>query len=207
MDRLNGARSHGGMTTTTNPTDASPLAAGSLAHPTWREVAKRIASRSFCLLATTSPAGRAHVAGVLYDEADGALYISIERQSRKGRNLAANPHVAVTVPVRRIPVGPPATAMFSSTAEVLDNDDPHVLALAADGKLSTITGHGELEILGGCIVRVAPPRVVHTYGLGLSLLSFVRHPLQAGGRVERPGDELGGEPGHRRSAPAAANTD
>lgn len=165
---------------------ASALAAASLAHPTWAEVERHIARRSFCLLATSSPAHRPHVAGVLYDEADGALYVSIERASRKGRNIAENPHVAVTVPIRRIPFGPPATAMFSTTAELLDNLDPHVQELAAAGRLAGITGHGELEIPEGCIVRIAPPRVIHTFGIGLSLAKLMREPLRGGGRVERP---------------------
>src|SRR5690606_17353726 len=119
------ARSTGRMTETTHPTPApagSALAAASLAHPTWDDVERRITRRSFCLLATSSPAGRPHVAGVLYAEADGALFVSIERESRKGRNIAANPHVGMTVPIRRLPVGPPSTAMFQTRAELLAND-------------------------------------------------------------------------------------
>ena len=172
-------------TTIADTADSAP-AAGSLARPTWDDVATRIARRSFCLLATSSPAQRPHVAGVLYEEADGALYVSIERNSRKGRNIAANPHVAVTVPIRRLPVGPPATAMFASTAELLATDDPHVRALVESGRIKGITGHGELELPQGCIVRIAPPSVVHTYGIGLSLRALLREPLRGGGRVERP---------------------
>lgn len=171
------------MTTTQHPPDAI---SSSYAHPTWEEVTRRIASRSFCLLATSSPAHRPHAAGIIYDEVDGALYLSTVRDSRKGRNIAANAHVGVTIPIRRLPVGPPSTAMFQSTAELLANDDPLVRDLAAAGRLTTITGHGELELVEGCIVRIAPPTVIHTYGLGLSLLAFIRHPLEAGGQVERP---------------------
>lgn len=173
--------------TSTNPTaPGSALAAASLAHPTWDDVERRIASRSFCLLATSSPAGRPHVAGVLYAEAEGALFVSIERASRKGRNIAANPHVGVTVPIRRLPVGPPSTAMFQATAELLPNDDPLVRRLAADGSIKGVTSHGELDHPEGCIVRIPLPDVIHTYGLGLSMWTLMREPLRGGGRVERP---------------------
>ncbi len=168
--------------TTTKPTALED----SLAHPRWDDVVRAIAKRSFCLLATTSPAGRSHVAGVLYDEVDGGLYVSVDRPSRKARNIEANPHVALTVPIRRIPVGPPSTAMFQTTATVLANDDPEVRRLAADGRLGDITGHGELNLASGCIVRIDPPAVIHTYGLGLSLWRLIREPLRGGGRVERP---------------------
>jgi hypothetical protein len=188
MDSPDRWASTGGMTTnstTTIPIEA-PHELTSLAHPTWTDVTARIAKRSFAVVGTTSPTGHAHVAGILYDEVDGDLFVSIDRGSRKGRNLAANPHVAVTVPIRRIPFGPPSNAMFQSEAVILDNSDPLVRRLAGDGRLSTITGHGELELDEGCIVRIAAPSVIHTYGLGISLLSLMREPLRGGGRVERP---------------------
>lgn len=191
MDRRTDRVSSRAMTTT-SPTTAPTLdltsLEASLAHPTWDDVERAIARRSFCLLATTSAAGRPHVAGVLYDEVDGDLYVSVDRPSRKARNVEANRHVSVTVPIRRIPVGPPATAMFQTTATVLCNDDPLVARLAAEGRLGTITGHGELDLPSGCIVRIDRPQVVHTFGLGLSLWRLMRAPLRAGGRVELPSD-------------------
>ena len=43
--------------------------------------------------------------------------------SRKVRNIASNADVAVCIPVRRLPVGPPSTIIFQATAEVLGRDD------------------------------------------------------------------------------------
>jgi hypothetical protein len=180
-------RSNRFMTTTTAPSHPEvTLAESSLAHPVWDEVTRQIATRSFALVATTSPIDRPHAAGILYDEVEGALYFSTVRESRKGRNIAANPNVAVTVPIRRIPVGPPANAMFQAAATILDNDDPEVRRLADTGRLKTISGHGELELAEGCVIRIDPPRVIHTYGLGISLWALMREPLRGGGRVERP---------------------
>ena len=90
-------------------------------------VRKLLAKRSFATLATTSPAGRPHVAGVLYEIVDGDMYISTLRSSRKARNVADNSHVAVVVPVRRLPVGPPSTVQFQAGAELLPVDDPAIL--------------------------------------------------------------------------------
>lgn len=143
-----------------------------------------IAKRHYANLATTSPTGHAHVAGVIYQAVDGALYMSTGKGSRKARNIAENPKVAVTIPVRRSPVGPPSSIQFQSRAELLDTGQPDIRSLADAGKIDGITGHGELELPDGCFLRIPLPERLHTYGLGMSLLHLIRHPLDAAGVVE-----------------------
>ncbi len=146
-------------------------------------VRRALAKRSYAVLATVSPAGRPHAAGVLYTMVGDDLWLSTETTSRKGRNLLASPHVGVTVPVRRLPIGPPATIHLQGRAEVLAVDDPEVRRLVATGDLKAITSHGELEIPDGCFVRITPARTIHTYALGMSLWSALRNPLAAAGRT------------------------
>jgi general stress protein 26 len=147
-------------------------------------VTRAIAKRSFCTLATVSPAGRPHVAGVAYSPVGTTLYVNTGRPSRKARNIADNPHVAVAIPVRRLPIGPPALVQFQATAEILAMDDPHILELVQAGRLKTITSHGELDHPDGCFLRITPTGRLHTYGLGMSLLKVMRDPLNAAGTVE-----------------------
>ncbi|MEO1061809.1 MAG: pyridoxamine 5'-phosphate oxidase family protein [Actinomycetota bacterium] len=163
---------------TTNPT--TPV----LRRPDPVEVRRAIDRRSFATLATSSPAGRPHVAGVLYEAVDDALYVSTMRPSRKARNIEANPDVAVVIPIRRLPVGPPSTVQFQTTATVLDSDGPEIQALVAAGELTSITGHGELELAGGCFLRIALPRRLVTYGLGMPIRALISDPLSGGGLVE-----------------------
>jgi hypothetical protein len=73
---------------------------------------------------------------------------------------------------------------FQAEAEVLGVDDAQVVRLVADRRLASITGHGELELPGSCFIRIALPRKLHTYGLGMLLISLIRHPLEAAGVVE-----------------------
>jgi hypothetical protein len=164
-------------TTTTAAADVPTLPADPGLGATVR---KAVAGRSYGALATTSADGRSHVAGILYAIADGALWISTHRDSRKARNVAENPSVALTVAVRRLPVGPPASVSLQGRATVVELDDPEVVALAAAGALGKITSHGELELDGGCFIKVALPRRVPAYGLGMSLRALVRNPLDAG---------------------------
>lgn len=155
-------------------------------HPEPLEVAgaaviEAIRKRSFATLATTSSEGRPHAAGVLYALSDSKLYVSTMLSSRKARNILDNPRVAVTIPVRRAPVGPPSSIIFQASARVLDLDDPGLRTAAATGELKAVTGHGEPELPGGCFVEIALPRRAVTYGLGMSLLSLIRDPMNAAG--------------------------
>ena len=143
-------------------------------------VRKAVADRTFANLATASATGRAHVAGVLYALAEGSLWISTLRSSRKARNVAENPAVAVTVPVRRLPVGPPATVAVQGRGTIVPLDDPRLRRLAASGALKAVTSHGELDLDGGCFIEVQLPARVPAYGLGMPLLRFLRDPLAAG---------------------------
>lgn len=149
------------------------------------QVVKAIAKRSFCMLATVSPSGRPHVAGVLYQAIGTTLYVNMSREGRKGRNIVENPHVAVSIPIRRLPVGgPPSTVQFQGRAELLGFDDPDIVRMVGAGELKNITSHGELDYPDGCFVRITPLRRMTTYGLGMSLLKLIRDPLHAGGTVE-----------------------
>ena len=84
-----------------------------------RRVTRIIRKRTFCTLATTSTAGFAHSAGVVYQWADAALWVHVMRASRKARNVAANPDVGVCIPFRRLPVGPPFTIHFQARGDVV----------------------------------------------------------------------------------------
>lgn len=147
------------------------------------KIRRAIARRSFATLATTSPASRPHVAGVLFEAIGADLWVNTLRSSRKARNIAANPHVGVTIPIRRLPVGPPSTIQFQATADVVALDDPEINRLIGEGRLKSITGHGELHHPDGCFLRIGfGPRLV-TYGLGMSLRKLIADPLGAGGSV------------------------
>lgn len=174
---FNGNRDGGRAMTPQNARD-EPAAA-----PQPAEVLRAIGRRSFCTLATVSPAGRPHVAGVLYELVDRELFVGTVRTGRKARNVAADPRVGVCVPVRRLPVGPPASVHFQSAAEILTPDDPALLALVEAGRLKKITGHGELELADGCFLRIPLPARLLTYGLGLPLRRLISDPLNAAGCV------------------------
>ncbi len=65
--------------------------------PTWAEARRRLEDAQFYWLATVRPDGRPHVVPVLAVWLNGALHFSAGATTRKGKNLARNPHCVVTV--------------------------------------------------------------------------------------------------------------
>lgn len=160
-----------------------------------RTILDRLAKQTFCTLATSSPGGFPHVAGVVYEAIDPDwtndsagresapdLWIHTTKSSRKARSVAAAGRVAVCVPFRRLPVGPPFTIHFQADAEIVAMDDERVRELLDDGKLASITGHGELDMPDGCFIRVHPRGTVHSFGPGARILDLIRDPIGTGGR-------------------------
>jgi general stress protein 26 len=161
------------MTTTTTQTD-----------PHLREqVTKALGRRSFCVLATASPEGEPHAVSVLYAAVGTTLYVHTLRDTRKARNVAANPYVAVCVPVRRLPVGPAMAVQFRGRAELVEQDDPEILRLIQDGSLKKIVVGDALEDPRGCFLRITPKGRIGTYGIGMPIRKVLRDPLSAIGSV------------------------
>ena len=144
-----------------------------------KRIRRAIARGSFCTLATSSAANRPLATGVLYAEADGALYVSTLATSVKARNVRANDRVALCIPVRRYPVGPPFSIQLQGRAEILAADDPEIVALRDAGRLKRIASHGELDDPDACVLKIAPAPRAATYGLGVSLRDLVRDPIHA----------------------------
>jgi Pyridoxamine 5'-phosphate oxidase len=159
---------------------------GTVFHPDPSAIRRAIDRRSVATLATVSAIGRPHAATVLYQCVDDALFVSTHRHSRKARNVADVGLAAVTIAVRRLPIGPPASIQFQSSATVLAHDDPEIISLAAAGRLGRITAHGEMSLDGACFLRLALPTRLVTYALGMSLWRAVRSPLDAAGEVNLP---------------------
>jgi len=181
MGDMHTTRSTDTTPTPTTTTAVPPTELTSAADPALGPlVAKLVRRRSFAVLATTSSQGHPHAAGVLYQVAGSDLWISTMRSSRKARNVATGGKVALTIPVRRLPFGPPSSIQVQARADVVGLDDPELGRLAADSRLKKVTSHGELELPDGCFLRVALPARVPTYGIGMSLLAFLRNPLAAG---------------------------
>jgi hypothetical protein len=138
-----------------------------------------IAKRSFCTLATASAGNVPHVAGVLYAEVDGALYVSMFEDSIKARNIRHNPRVAVCIPARKLPFFPPFVVHYQGRADILTPDDADIIRLFEAGALKKIVKQEHFEDPHTCFARIAPPARVSTFGLGVPLLQVVREPTSA----------------------------
>ncbi|MFI1996645.1 pyridoxamine 5'-phosphate oxidase family protein [Actinoplanes sp. NPDC020271] len=148
---------------------------------TAHEIRRVLARRSFAVLSHVTPDGAPRSSGVVYTVNGDRMFVVVAENSWKARHIAANPHVAVTVPVRRggimsllAPI-PPATVSFPAAAVVHTGqilaEMPGLAALVPPQRRS------------GCMVlEIRPVGHYVTYGIGVPLMRM-RDPLRSRGRV------------------------
>jgi len=147
--------------------------------PSPEAIKREIVRRSFCTLATADADGAPHVVGINYQFVSGHFYFATGKRTKKVRNIRQNPRVAVFIPVRKYPIGPPWSIQFQGTATVLSRDDPEIVGLLKAGKLKNITRFGVLDKEpDACFLKVKPAKKIHTYGLGIPLLTLLRNIAQ-----------------------------
>jgi len=150
-----------------------------------RARAKReLAKASFATLATSSGQNRPHVVGIRYALIDDRFYIVVHEHSVKVRNIRANPNVAVSVPIRKVPFFPPYSVQLQGTAEILPLDDPAIRRLADSGAFRRISSKKDLRKPGQVVIRITPGNRLSTYGFGFSPLQIARDPQSAMRSIE-----------------------
>lgn len=135
------------------------------------QVWQQLSRASFAVLGYVTPRGEPRSSGVVFKAVNKRLYVAVGPDSWKARHIAGNPHVSITITVRRggilalvFPI-PPATISFRAQAIV------HPAGSVDLGTLSK-----ELESLvpverraAAVIIELIPEGTFLTYGLGVSL--------------------------------------
>lgn len=142
-----------------------------------------IRGNSYCTLATSSN-NRPHVAGILYEVVGRDVYVTAFNDSKKARNVAENPWVAVCVPVMEHPEAPPFSIQFQGRAEILPQDHPEIVRLLGEGGMPTIAGHGVLDDPRSVFIRITPGKRANVYGVGAPLEELMANPTAAIRSVE-----------------------
>jgi PPOX class probable F420-dependent enzyme len=132
----------------------------------WAEE-RLLASRNFWL-ATRWPDGRPHVMPVWAVWHQAALWFSSSKQSRKARNLAADPRCVMTTEDPMNPV------VVEGTAELLtDRADLETLLAVENAKYGTDYGMDMLDPTTNCAYRMRP-----TWAFGLRADEFTGSPTR-----------------------------
>jgi nitroimidazol reductase NimA-like FMN-containing flavoprotein (pyridoxamine 5'-phosphate oxidase superfamily) len=147
-------------------------------------VRRELAKASFGTIATTSDRNRPHVVGIRYALIDGQFYLVVHEHSVKVRNIRMNPHIAFSVPIRKVPFFPPYCIQFQGTAEIVSLNDPAIRQLAESGAFKRVSTKKELEKPGQVVIRITPGKRVSTYGFGFSPLAIIRDAQSAMSSIE-----------------------
>ena len=154
-----------------------------------------LARRHFAVLATADAGARPQSAGVVYalEREPAALYVMTRSHLRKARNVAANPHISMVVPLTRRLLGfiPPPCIQFQGAAELLARDDAGGLRafrsfalgraiLRSDARPQR---RGECRV---CFLRGRFGPVLFAYAVGTSLWRLLRDMETGIERVDVP---------------------
>ena len=164
---------------------------------TFQAVAREVRKRSFGIISTITAKGHSQSTGVCYGvsapDTSFVIYIMSEPTTAKATNIAHNPNVSFVVPLLRpmLTMVPPACIQFQGKAELLGpNDGEGVQAFRASYLLRMLLKEDQQFDRSGehstCFIRVTPDPVIHTYGVGMSVLDLRRHIAEASGRVLIP---------------------
>ena len=166
-------------TWTTNQADR-PSQSRLTSEQVWRAVTRS----SFAILSHVTPAGEPRSSGVVYKAAGQRLVVAVAPGGWKARHVAADGHVAVTVPVRRggilslvAPI-PPATISFHGTAVVHPAGSPQA-RLLLDQLGSLVPAERRAS---ACVIEITPVGAFRTFGIGVSLRTMLK-PTAAQARV------------------------
>lgn len=162
---------------------------------TFEMVLRELRGRHFAVLSTVDAQGRPHAVGVTYGvAADGtALYVMTRRHLKKACNIAANPNIALVVPLTRRLWWflPPPCIQFQATATLLDRRDAggiETFKAFPTGRVilnryAAAERHGETRV---CFLRIIPGPVIFTYAVGQSVWSLLRRMEGGAATVEVP---------------------
>ena len=154
-----------------------------LFHPDPAAIRRAIERRSVATLATVSATGRPHAATVLYQCVDDALFVSTDRHSRKARNVADHGVAAVTIAVRRLPIGPPASIQFQSSARSSPTTTPRSSASQQRAGSTGSPPTARCTSTAAASSAWSSPPASSPTPLGMSLWRAIRNPLDAAGEV------------------------
>jgi uncharacterized protein YhbP (UPF0306 family) len=162
---------------------------------TYEVVLKQLRKRSFAVLSTADESGRPHAVGVEYGVSPkgDSIYVMTRRQLKKVRNISANSHVAVTVPLTRRLLWflPPPSIQFQGMAEILDQTDEEGIRTFNSFFMGRrilrmyeeFARRGETRV---CFIRIVPAAEMSTYMVGHSIFELMRRMEVGIGKVGVP---------------------
>ena len=146
-------------------------------------VEKALVKQSFMTLATVSGSQHPHAAGVLYaPSTDTSTSTPTCTAARRATSPATRTWRCAFRSADCRWVHPPRSS--SRRAPRCSAATTKLGRTTRPGRLKRITSHGELDDPDNWFVKVTPRGRIHTFGLGVSLRTLVRHPLETIGVLE-----------------------
>ncbi|MHA1959683.1 MAG: pyridoxamine 5'-phosphate oxidase family protein [Candidatus Thorarchaeota archaeon] len=156
-------------------------------------VEEQVRKKTFGVLSTIDKKGRPHSTGVIYGvsppESSFALYVMVEENFAKTKNVKRNPNVSlvVTFPHYYMRFVPANYVMFRGTAEILPPDFPDGRWAFRQSRILRMNQETEVsEDESVVFVRINPEPTVFCFGVGYGVMEMRSAHTEAAYKVQIP---------------------
>ena len=154
--------------------------------------------RNFGILCSLSGDNRPHSTGVLYavsaPRRPFALYVTTNTGNKKARNIARNSNVSFTIPIPRslLRFLWPHCIQFQGSASIISIDDEVACETFNRSILLKRVLKREREHFRekAIFIKIHPDPIIHTYGLGVSLIDLLKDIGKGSSSVRIPSSRL-----------------
>ncbi len=162
-------------------------------------VEKQIRKKTFGILTTISPKGRAQSTGILYGvsppNSKFSLYLLTSKDYKKVENIQNNPYISFFIPFPHyfLRFVPASYVSFQGKAEIIPHDDPEGLKAFSQKRIlkMNLEQVKQPDMKGKLvIIKLKPNRKLICYGLGLSLMKMRKEPEIGSYTVNVPPERL-----------------
>lgn len=150
-------------------------------------IENQIRKKTFGVLSTVSPKGRAQSSGVLYGVSDSSevlkIYILTGKNYKKVENIAKNPNVSFTItfPHYYFRMVPASTIQFQASARLVSIDDEKALRSYKKKRIlrMVLNWDDEYEKEDMVFIELIPISKYNCYGVGFPFIHLARHASDA----------------------------
>lgn len=167
--------------------------------PSFKFVEKQIRKKSFGILSTVSPQGRAHSTGILYGVSlptkKFRFYLITHKNYKKVRNIRKNPHISFVIPFPHhyLRFVPSSCIYFQGTAELVEFDNLELKKAYSQKRiLRSMLKDVDQPNYEGLLtfIEIKPNEKIFCHGLGINLWQLKNHPEKGEYSVFIPKDRM-----------------
>jgi hypothetical protein len=164
---------------------------------TFEFVERQIRKKTFAILSTVGPKGRAQSSGVMFGvsppDAKFSIYVLTHKSYRKIRNVRRNSSVSLVIPYPHyyLRFVPSSCISFQGRAKILPFNNPEAQESFRKKRMLRSNLKAGRQMKGQTVfIKIKPDRKISCYGVGIGVMKLRKHPDSGSYSVKIPSERL-----------------